>query len=395
VVQNRLSDDSAVILMLCWSVRKGRGAPKPLTTSEWGELARQIQNSHLQRPGALLTAKGGDFRRLRLSELMIARIEQLLSTGGQLSMQLDTWKSAGIWVRTRADPDYPRRLKVQLRDLAPPALSGFGDVSLLEGRTVGLHIASDARDPGRFARFAAPAFSSGDFTLVAPSNRGFEGELLVNALREFGRVVVIGDPLNNLSDTLNRRAALEGRLCVVSPSSPASASVPMAERIRLIAAMSDRILLYPGDTSKAADRALFLHVRPGSDPSVFLWLPRGERQEATPLLRQGAAPLPDGAYDVHGLERWLQGVYDGSPSAASIDGEAAQSRRPPDLYAVAMDFLANRPAVLTADDVASQLLVTKVQARAWLERAVLEGRVARTKRKGAYTMATQPQLFSS
>src|SRR5947209_6399542 len=105
--------------MLCWSVRKGHGAPKPLTTSEWGQLARQIQQSPLRRPGALLTTRAAELRRLGLSELLTARIEKLLLTGGQLSMHLDTWSSAGIWVRTRADPDYPRRLKNQLRDLAP------------------------------------------------------------------------------------------------------------------------------------------------------------------------------------------------------------------------------------------------------------------------------------
>ena len=52
-----LSDDGAVVVMLCSQIGLGNGdqaAARPLTLKEWNGLARRIHDSALKKPAALL-----------------------------------------------------------------------------------------------------------------------------------------------------------------------------------------------------------------------------------------------------------------------------------------------------------------------------------------------------
>ena len=46
---------------------------------------------------------------------------------------MERWRARAIWVVTRADADYPRRLKGRLRGNSPPVLYGCGDPAFLDG----------------------------------------------------------------------------------------------------------------------------------------------------------------------------------------------------------------------------------------------------------------------
>ena len=60
------------------------------------------------------------------------RLQQLLERGFLLSQVIERWQARAIWVLSRADAEYPRRLKHRLREDAPAVLYGCGDISLLE-----------------------------------------------------------------------------------------------------------------------------------------------------------------------------------------------------------------------------------------------------------------------
>ena len=53
------------------------------------------------------------------------RLQRLLSRGFLLSQALEQWQSRAIWVISRADAHYPRRLKTRLREDAPAASGSF------------------------------------------------------------------------------------------------------------------------------------------------------------------------------------------------------------------------------------------------------------------------------
>ena len=45
---------------------------------------------------------------------------------------MERWQTRAIWVVSRADSNYPRRLKARLREDAPAVMYGCGDLNLLE-----------------------------------------------------------------------------------------------------------------------------------------------------------------------------------------------------------------------------------------------------------------------
>ena len=57
-----LTEDSQAVLLLCSTLALPRSndAPKPLSRTEWNDLARAIRASSFARPGALLGASQAD-----------------------------------------------------------------------------------------------------------------------------------------------------------------------------------------------------------------------------------------------------------------------------------------------------------------------------------------------
>ena len=60
------------------------------------------------------------------------RIGSLLERGFLLSQAVNSWQERAIWVVSRADEEYPQRLKERLGANAPTVLYGCGNRELLE-----------------------------------------------------------------------------------------------------------------------------------------------------------------------------------------------------------------------------------------------------------------------
>ena len=105
--------------------RERRSSPKPLAAGEYNRLARRLRE--LQRQPADLL---GDGARTLLEECRLdldaERLDRLLDRGFLLSQAMERWRTRALWVTSRADAEYPRRLKRRLREQAPPVLYGCG-----------------------------------------------------------------------------------------------------------------------------------------------------------------------------------------------------------------------------------------------------------------------------
>jgi len=137
-----LSPNTQAILLLTAS----------LTPGEYKRLARRLRELQRQ-PADLLSAGAPELLQECHAEVDTARVSRLLERGFQLSQAVERWQARAIWVVSRADPDYPTRLKARLKEDAPPILYGCGEGRLLE--TGGLDcLASQGlvkKRPGRFA----------------------------------------------------------------------------------------------------------------------------------------------------------------------------------------------------------------------------------------------------
>ena len=118
VMSDAPSLDTQAILLLTAPLMIGRerpSSPKPLAAGEYNRLARRLRELRRQ-PADLL----GDGARTLLEECRLdldaERLDRLLDRGFLLSQAIERWRTRAIWVTSRADAEYPRRLKRRLRE---------------------------------------------------------------------------------------------------------------------------------------------------------------------------------------------------------------------------------------------------------------------------------------
>lgn len=116
-MNQNISPDSLAILLLCSNIGlnslKGKETNyKSFSDKEWIKLSQRIVKSEVKRPSALFNLSQIEIQDyLQLPINTAERIKYLLGRTGSLTLELEKLSSMGIWVITRADPAYPKRLK--------------------------------------------------------------------------------------------------------------------------------------------------------------------------------------------------------------------------------------------------------------------------------------------
>jgi len=388
-----MSDDSVAILLLCAGagVERRLGTAPPLSNQEWTNLAEQIRQSSIERPGRLLSMSAEEIQtKMGLPRAESERIARLLSRGGQLAMEIDRWSSAGMWARTRADAEYPGSLKRLLRRAAPAALFGIGDLGLLESEGPGLVVSPGAEDAERFGRMVGAASAEAGLTMKTPGAAGSETQAAQECLTAMGRVVLVGVPPERaLGQRVRREAVMDGRLCMISTRAPGSRPLPIGERIRLVAAICQTLLIAPPRGAWAQSRFLPRH---GSGPPLFVWASDESGNGAKALLARGAKQIPRNASKTKAEFRdWLRWV-----TFADVDKDPSEGVRPnaigrSRLYALFIEALSSHGESFSPREVATELGLMIEQAQAWLDRAVREGVAEQV--SGRYRVALQSSLL--
>ena len=225
--------------------------PRPLSTAEYRDFAGRLRAVH-REPADLLGSEVTQTLRESRAELDVERIRALLGRGFLLAQALERWRARALWIVTRADPDYPRRLKARMGGNAPPVLYGCGDRTILNigglavvgSRKVKEDLIEYAEDVGRLGAEARTAIVSG-------GARGIDQAAMRGALEAGGRSV--GVLANGLERAVikrqNRSALADGQLVLVCPYDPAARfHVGQAmQRNRLIYALSDAALVVNSD----------------------------------------------------------------------------------------------------------------------------------------------------
>ena len=127
-----LSANAQAILLLTAPLITGsvRSSADRLSLPEYQRLAVHLRQIRRQ-PADLLAPDAADLLRACGPVIDDARLQRLVARGFLLSQAIERWQSRALWVISRADTRYPRRLKARLRDDAPPLLYGCGDPDLL------------------------------------------------------------------------------------------------------------------------------------------------------------------------------------------------------------------------------------------------------------------------
>jgi len=255
-VTDSLSPNTQAILLLTAPLIVGRaaGTERPLTSAQYGRLAARLRDMG-RTPGDFLT-EGTDALLQECASIVEGeQMRRLLARGFLLSQAVERWSQRAIWVMSRADPAYPRRLKKQLGTAAPPVLYGCGEPGLLDAgglAVVGSRNVDDAliaytEAVGRLAADSRRAIVSG-------GARGVDEASMRGAITHGGKAIgVVADTLAKAALKADYRDSLrEQRLVLVSPYDPSAGfNVSHAmQRNKLIYALSDAALVVNADVDK-------------------------------------------------------------------------------------------------------------------------------------------------
>ncbi len=219
-----VSDNTKAILLLTAPllVGKSKGSDNPLTLSEYNKLARRLSEVGSE-PADLLNTGPDEILSEWQSGFDSSRIMRLLERGFLLSQSIERWQSKAIWTVSRADDEYPGRLKKRLGMNAPTVLYGCGDLSLLErgglavvgSRKVSDELMEYTEGIGRMAARAGCAVVSG-------AAKGVDQAAMFGAMTSDGTAtgVLTGDLEREALNRVHRDWLIEGQLVLISSYDP-------------------------------------------------------------------------------------------------------------------------------------------------------------------------------
>ena len=300
MMRMEISSNAQAILLLTAPLIVGRNRPSaiPLSAAEYRRFARRLRELERQ-PSDLLESGAEELVEECCSDWDSERLERLLGRGFLLSQAMEHWRTRAIWVVSRADSRYPRRLKKRLGENAPPVLYGGGDAAILDTGGLAVVGSRDVDDTLiEYTEEVGQLAASARRTLVSGGARGVDQAAMRGALQAGGHVAgVLADGLEKaVMRREHRDALLDGRLVLVSPYDPAVRfHVGHAmQRNKLIYALSDAALVVSSDYEKGGtwtgateqlDKLRFVPVFVRADGRT------GKGLEA--LRRRGALPWPN------------------------------------------------------------------------------------------------------
>ena len=306
--------ETEAVMLLNVSFGKSEAAKvKPLSPVEWGEFAGWLKDQALG-PGDLLNCNlANALEHWEHPKLTVGRVQGLLDRGAALGFALEKWHRAGLWVVTRSDADYPRRLKQRLQRAAPAILFGCGNRELLGASSiavVGSRHACEA-DIDFAARIGRRAAECGEL-VVSGGAAGVDHAAMFGALHAEGTAVGVlaENLLRAATSTKYRQHLMSGDLALVSPFNPEAPFVvgnAMARNKYVYCLAHDAIVVCStagrGGTWNGAVENL-------KKEWVPLWVQRAEAEDSgnPKLVERGG--------------RWLQGLDDSVFGTSSRGGDS-------------------------------------------------------------------------
>jgi predicted Rossmann fold nucleotide-binding protein DprA/Smf involved in DNA uptake len=295
-----LTPNTQAIMLLTAPLVAGRGEPsaKLLSLGEYNRLARLLREKQ-KSPADLIGNEASEAIKFCAQLLGKERLETLLGRGFLLSQALERWNGRNIWVISRADSIYPRRLKTRLREDAPPLLYGCGDLALVEKGGLAVvgsrHVDEELINYTEGIGYLA---AKAQYTVISGGAKGIDRAAINGSLQSGGEAVaVMSDSLERAAVAQDHRGPLrDKRLVLVSPYDPgAGFNVGNAmQRNKVIYALADAGLVVTSDFKKGGTwagaieqlekyRFVPLFVRNGG---------QGGRGNSA-LVHHGGLPWPD------------------------------------------------------------------------------------------------------
>jgi len=255
-MNSSVSSNTQAILLLTAPLITGRRGHslELLTLDEYNRLAKILRDKR-REPANLLGPEAFDIMDEVRGVFDIGRLNRLLERGFLLTQALDKWQTRSIWVISRADHEYPTRIKSRLKESAPPVLYGCGDSTILN--TGGLAIVGSRKVNEILVEYTegiGRLAARSNHTVISGGARGIDQSAMGSALQAGGQVIgVLAENLNRLVLSRDfREYSMNNQLVLISPYDPSAGfNVGHAmQRNKIIYALADTALVVSSDLRK-------------------------------------------------------------------------------------------------------------------------------------------------
>lgn len=240
----------AVLLLTTFFNSKEMKQYKPLTENGYGYLACWLSQNGF-KPEELLKAERFDsmfdlwdnplshtkprqmtgFAGLNktITDITYERLHALISRGTSLSIALDKWTSAGIWILDRQHPLYPKSLKAHLKHKCPALFFGVGNIDLLNNPSIGFVGSRDCTQEDIYVtQEYVKVVNKNGFQVVSGAAKGIDSESMLASINDGNNAIgIMADSLYRASGSGQWRQALRNnQLVLISPFYPEASFKP-------------------------------------------------------------------------------------------------------------------------------------------------------------------------
>jgi predicted Rossmann fold nucleotide-binding protein DprA/Smf involved in DNA uptake len=423
-MNNLISQNTQAILLLTAPLIVGKKSTFSdlLTLSEYNKLARYLHEIK-QQPSDLLLPDAEKLIHSCGHLVDIDRMKKLIGRGFLLSQVINQWQDRSIWVVSRADSAYPRRIKNRLKEEAPPVLYGCGN--LFVSNTEGLAVVGSREVDEllvNYTKEVAQLSAKAGKTIFSGGARGIDQAAMNGALEATGNAVgVLADSLEKtVLNRAYRDPLIEERLLLLSPYDPkAGFNVGNAmNRNKLIYALADAALIVNSDFNKGGTWTGAVEQLTKFNFSPVYIRSTGEASKGLDALRRKGAlswPNPKDAksfVDILAIQRNLitekplENLFKTpetikEKSHTKLERSVTkypvpESANPAeDLFVKVRELIIDQLVTPKSnDEIADILRVSNTQAKIWLERLVDEKIVLKRSKPKGYILQSQLTLSS-
>lgn len=244
-----LSPNTEAILLLTANLADKEDGLNPLTINEWAKFSSFLINEKLQPKDLLNNDLEIILKSFEDQKITIARIQKLTKRGARLAIVIDKWLKTGMWILTRADDEYPKRLKTKLKLKAPPVIYGFGNKKILNHRKILACVGSrnTSEEELLYSKSFGYLVSEEGCSLVSGASKGIDESSMMGALEHDGTVIgVVSDSLiKRASSSIYREFIQKNNLVLISitnPEAPFNVGNAM-QRNKMIYCLSDAAIV--------------------------------------------------------------------------------------------------------------------------------------------------------
>ncbi|MGB3653202.1 MAG: DNA-processing protein DprA [Rivularia sp. (in: cyanobacteria)] len=306
-----------------------------------------------------------------------------------LSLAVEKCTNQGLWILGRGDTNYPKCLKQTLKHSAPAILYGIGNIKLLSMGGLAIVGSRDVDEEKLdYTKKIAQQSAVQGIQVISGAARGVDRAAMLGVLQAGGTSVgVLANSLTKASvDREYRSSIKEGRLALISSYDPdAGFNVGNAMgRNKYIYALADYALVIDSTAGKGGTWAGAVEAISKLNVSVFVRM--------HPTISEGNQQLHDKGAKVFPPEPWNDLKQLLKSTASSIEPSK-------EIYEAVLPLILDRlQQPLDAKTLAETLNVRLSQMQDWLDEAVEEGKVKKTKKPVTYVInqsATQLSMFSN